>query len=65
MRQKISLVLVTLFALCGLAAFAPSAHAAASAPVEVKRDQCGNINVYENGHPLFEYVSYWCGPSPS
>jgi hypothetical protein len=65
MRQKISLVLATLFVLCGLVAFAPSAHAATKLP-SVRRDQCGNINVYDqNGNPMFEYVSYWCGPSPS
>ncbi|MDQ1402139.1 MAG: hypothetical protein QOG03_455 [Actinomycetota bacterium] len=64
MRKKISLALATLFALAGLAAFAPAAHARADLP-SVRRDQCGNINVYDsNGNPMFEYVSMWCGPSP-
>jgi hypothetical protein len=63
MRKKLSLTLMTLLAVAGLTALAPPAQAR-STPVEVKRDSCGNTNVYYEGHPLFEYATIWCGPSP-
>lgn len=59
MRKKLILSLLSVLAVAGFMA-APGAHAASKLPT-VKRDSCGNINVYDqNGNPLFEYNSLVC-----
>jgi hypothetical protein len=61
MRRRITIVLAAALALAGLASAVP---AQAEAPVAVKKDSCGNTNVYVMGRPVFHYNNVWCPPPP-
>ena len=61
MRKRI---LIVLAAAAGLAGVASSLPAQAEAPVAVRRDACGNTNVYVFGEPVFHYNNVWCPPPP-
>jgi hypothetical protein len=63
MRRRLVLFVFSVVAVVGLGFGAAAPASAASTPVKVGTDQCGNTQVWVNGTPLIQYFS--CGPAGS
>jgi hypothetical protein len=56
MRRRLVVLALGLFATTGIGIASMASASAASTPVKVGRDGCGNTQVWVNGQPLFQYV---------
>ena len=63
MRRRLVPFVIAVAAVVGLALGSAAPAGAASTPVRVGTDQCGNTQVWVNGTPLIDYVV--CGPAGS